>query len=273
MNELNKNCPSCNKLIVCKTISQYNESIKKNRTCRSCASKRRGYKGILDKICVKCGIKYTFSNYRKYKTSKNPYFCKSCALSIAHKGKHISEKNKEILRNIHLGAKLSEETKRKISEKTKGKNNPCYGRVKDKNPMYGKFGELSPTFGKIPWMKGKHHTEKSLEKMRISALNRIKEFGVISYNKDACIYFNKLNKNKGWNLQHAMNGGEINFIGYSVDGYDKDKNIIVEYDEPHHYDRQRNLKEKDKKRMDRLKKSLNCRFFRYNERLGELKEY
>ena len=34
----------------------------------------------------------------------------------------------------------------------------------------------------------------------------------------------------------ALNGGEKRIICYYVDGYDKDKNIVIEYDELHHYD-------------------------------------
>ena len=31
-------------------------------------------------------------------------------------------------------------------------------------------------------------------------------------------------------------GGGIEICGYKVDGYDKEKNIVFEYDEKHHYD-------------------------------------
>ena len=232
MNELKRKCPNCGDLILYKTKSQLNDAIKKCRICKGCVNRLRKYSGSLQRECNICHYVHTFSTYTKYKNSnlKKDYVCKRCVLSNTHRGKKISNKQREILRNLRLGTKLSDEVKKKLSQKRQGKNNPCYGRCKDKHPMYGKFGKLSPTYGKIPWIKGKRHTENSLTKMRVSALNRIKGCGVISYNKNACEYFNKLNKERGWSLQHALNGGEHSFIGYSIDAYDKDKNIIVEYD-------------------------------------------
>lgn len=84
---------------------------------------------------------------------------------------------------------------------------------------------------------GKTISEQAKYNMRLSAIKRMSENGILScrnYNPTACKYFDKLNKEKGWNLQHAMNGGEIECCGYFLDGYDKNKNIIVEYDEPRH---------------------------------------
>ena len=99
------------------------------------------------------------------------------------------------------GYKYSEEYKRKISERTKGENNPNYGKhhsketrkkisearkkyVGENHPMYGKHhteetrkkiseaekgrhgmkGENNPMYGKPSPMKGKHHTEESKRK-------------------------------------------------------------------------------------------------------------
>jgi hypothetical protein len=31
-----------------------------------------------------------------------------------------------------------------------------------------------------------------------------------------------------------LNGGELRCLGYWMDAYDKNKNIVVEYDEPYH---------------------------------------
>lgn len=90
--------------------------------------------------------------------------------------------------------------------------------------------------------------------------------------KKACDYFDKLNKEMGWNLQHALNGGEIIICGYWIDSYDKEKNIIVEYDEPKHYiDIQNNiLNNKDFYRQLTLIIHLKCKFYRYNEKTNNL---
>jgi len=89
-----------------------------------------------------------------------------------------------------------------------------------------------------------------------------------NYNPKACNYFNKLNEENGWNLQHASNGGEIKVVYYFVDAYDKDRNIVVEYDEPCHkyYDKQ-----KDAKRQVDIINELQCDFYRYDEATNTLK--
>ncbi len=78
-----------------------------------------------------------------------------------------------------------------------------------------------------------------------------------------------LNNVYGWNLQHAENGNEyhIKELGYWLDGYDKEKNIVVEYDEPKHkyYDKQ-----KDIKRQQNIIQFLKCEFWRYNEKEDKL---
>jgi hypothetical protein len=109
-------------------------------------------------------------------------------------------------------------------------------------------------------------------------INRLtQKYGIISpkSNPLACKYIDGLNKGYKWNLQHAMNGGEyfIKDLGYWVDGYDKEKNIIVEYDESHHFYKNGDLKDNDVSRMNEIKKLLNCRFLRYNSMSETLREW
>jgi hypothetical protein len=77
----------------------------------------------------------------------------------------------------------------------------------------------------------------------------------------------------GWNLIHALNGGEYIVIGYSLDGYDKERNIVFEYDEPKHFSKDGVLKEKDFNRMKDIILILACRFIRYNEKENKIIEY
>jgi hypothetical protein len=172
-----------------------------------------------------------------------------------------------------------------------GKKNPMYGtcRCGKDNPNFGKkwSSEKKKEFSKYQsenssWL-GKRHTEKTRRKMvesakrvtktevwrkrmRQSALKRAKEQGGVSYNPHACKYFDELNKKKSWNLKHALNGGEIECVGYSLDAYDKKRNIVVEYDEPHHYTIRGKLKRKDVRRQNRIIGELHCKFYRFNER-------
>ncbi len=114
--------------------------------------------------------------------------------------------------------------------------------------------------------------------MSRKAIERVKKLGFNNgtcpfFNRNACKFFDDLNKEKRWNLQHALNGGEVACIGYSLDAYDKKRNIVVEYDEPRHYNKNGTLKKKDIDRMKRLIERLQCQFHRYNEINKELKQY
>ena len=107
--------------------------------------------------------------------------------------------------------------------------------------------------------------------MREYAVKRIEKYGIHSrnFNKEACDFIDKLNETLKINLQHALNGGEISLNGYLVDGYDKNKNIIFEYDEPAH-----NLpkyKKKDEKKQESIVEKVNpTLFIRYDEKNNRL---
>lgn len=88
------------------------------------------------------------------------------------------------------------------------------------------------------------------------------------YNKQSIPILEQIAKEHGWNIQHAENGGEFyTGIGYFVDAYDKEKNIVLEYDEPRHYKDVENniLREKDLKRQKEIIEHLHCEYWRYNE--------
>ena len=134
-----------------------------------------------------------------------------------------------------------------------------------------KSGEIISTW------KDKRLSEEMKEKIRISTIKYIENLPNYNgtkarYSHKACEYINKLNKEKNWNLQHAENGGEYSICGYFVDGYDKERNIVFEYDESVHYlDKQNNLlKNKDIQRQQNIINKLHCEFWRYNEYLDYL---
>lgn len=91
-----------------------------------------------------------------------------------HKNKHLSEETKQIIRNIHLGKTLPEETRRKMSISRKGKNNPIFGKPRSettKQKISERAIERYKNKEKHP-MFGKHHSETSLEKMRKSKIGQ-----------------------------------------------------------------------------------------------------
>ena len=73
--------------------------------------------------------------------------------------------------------------------------------------------------------------------------------------------------------KHAKNNNaEEMILWYYPDGYDKEKNIVFEYDESHHYYKDGSLKSKDIKRQKEIIKHTNCNFYRYDEKRNRLYE-
>jgi hypothetical protein len=255
------------------------------------------------KNCPKCGCEQIYKSQINLKVSiDNNTLCKSCRNFLNSKkgiGSHspMLEETKEKIRLKRKFQIITDETKKKISNSMKGENNHFYGkRHSEKTKNNWSLKRKGKQIGKLHPFFGKHHTKESIEKMksnmpilsgdlnpsrrnevrkklRIAAIKRIEKQGFfVSYNKSAREYLDKLNKQSGWNLQHAQNGGEyhIKELGYWVDGYDKKKNIVVEYDEKyHHKPKQKN---KDIRRTNEIRQYLNCKFFRYDEKTKELKE-
>jgi hypothetical protein len=109
-------------------------------------------------------------------------------------------------------------------------------------------------------------SNETRQKMRLSAINRMNErYGQVSpnYNLVACQLFEDINRELGWNGQHAENGGEffIKELGYWVDYYEPNRNIVIEFDERHHIRQQ----EKDKQREQQITQFLNCKFLRITD--------
>lgn len=99
-------------------------------------------------------------------------------------------------------------------------------------------------------------TEEHKRKIRLAILERIRNCkGQIQpqYNPTACKVIDEYGKQHGYNFQHAENGGEyhIRELGYWVDGYDKEKNTVIEYYESYHHD------EKQKRDLQRQKEIVN----------------
>ena len=115
---------------------------------------------------------------------------------------------------------------------------------------------------------GNYKREKrpeELKKMRLSAIKYIEEAKlgggqlIPRYNISAISILEKrANELEITDLQHAENGGEfyIKELGYWVDGYSKEKNIVIEYYERHH----NNIKKKDLQRQNEITEFLNCEF-------------
>lgn len=117
-------------------------------------------------------------------------------------------------------------------------------------------GENNPHFGYS-------HSIETKQILREKSLKRAKNVFSISagMNPEGCKIIDQYGKENGYNFQHGMNGGEflLEALGYWADGYDKEKNVWIEYYEKFHYSKNA-LKEKDIVRRNMIIRYLNCKF-------------
>lgn len=223
-------------------------------------------------------------------------------ISKANKGKLVGSKNPMYGVNVYeqieqiSGTTVLNEIKKRISEKCSGEKNGFYGKthseetrkhlsetlknseVFQKHIHSKEYREkISKIMKNSEKLKESRSSEEYKQKLREASANyllRKREEGFdtskdfqANFNIKACKYFDKLMKETGTNIQHALNGGEyvVKKYCYFLDGYDKDNNIVYEYDEKSHYDSNGNLKEKDIIRQNNIIKELGCKFIRIKE--------
>lgn len=236
--------------------------------------------------CSWCGstVSYTTQKALQY-AEKHSSKCPKCRRS----GTKHSEETKKYLASLREGTHLNAATKQKIGDACRGEKSFWFGKChsdesKEKMSRWHSGKTLTPDhIQKIAnsnrghrhttrykqkmsqYWKGRPVSDATKTKMRQAAIRRvIDQFGATSYNKDACIYIDNLNKEQGWNLQHAQNGGEVEVVGYLVDGYDKTRNIVFEYDEKQHFTFDGKLRNRDLKRQQIIMDHLKCDFYRYD---------
>jgi len=215
-------------------------------------------------------------------------------------GKKMSEKEKKKKsksmmgkKNHFYGKRHKKQFKEKLSKERRGvwcvgENNPMYGKnvydilvekygdeisnkmwsEKSKRQSILMSGENNPMFG--VHLTGRTFTLEHRKNLRLSTIKRISEnmkngYQLIpAFNKNSCLLFDKISNSNDIFIQHAMNGGEyfIKELGYWLDGYDKNNNVVYEFDEKRHFDIDGNLLEKDIIRQSEIVKKLKCKFIR-----------
>jgi predicted RNA-binding Zn-ribbon protein involved in translation (DUF1610 family) len=226
-----KTCPNCNKPQKYSCKSSYTNAIRKNKVCGECSIDKLRILPKMDvysKYCPDCGDLQTYSCRKTYKNS----------IKNGWKCKKCRV-NTEGFKNIDKSIFKTEEYRKRQSEMMfKARKTESYG-------------------------------EGFKEKLRKHRINSFRKNGkMANYNPIACGFIDGLNKKMGWNLKHALNGGEVELIGYFLDGYDKEQNIIFEYDEPKHdsnYHKNRDLK----RQLNLIGKIKPSMFIRHNETLNK----
>lgn len=210
---------------------------------------------VFKRACPNCGseISYTLKSNRT-RAEKRSKVCKSCSARSKvyssetlkkltergklNKGYKHTDGAKDKIRKAGLGRTHTEETKAKISSANAG-NQWNVGRVCSEETK----------------------TKIRLNRLKVISTNKFNGHQVIpSFNPKGCKAIDAYGAEHGYTFQHAMNGGEhlIEELGYWVDGYDKEKNVVIEYDEPRH----KYQREKDEQRQQNITEHLRCTFIR-----------
>jgi hypothetical protein len=236
--------------------------------------------GIYKLKCNKCDGYREFKNKNSYQSAiyRNRKMCKSCTQKERFKdktnhpmwGKFGKEHNK-------YGKVATDEFKKNRSEYMKS-NNPMDNlksvkkiwetRRKNGTDNGYKFSkEVCDNIGN--GHRGLTRSTESKLKSRLSAIKRIErnKFNggqmIPNYNPSSIPIIEQVGEENGYNFQHAENGGEyhIKELGYWVDGYDKEKNVIIEYYENYH----KKQSDKDKRRKQEIIDLLGCKFIELKE--------
>ena len=181
----------------------------------------------MKKKCVDCG---------EDKISNRGVRCRMCA------GRKNSLGNKNA-----LGHKLSLEVKNKLSLAAKKQ----WTEGRGVNPPIN-TGHSKETIERL--------RQKAIEDWKTKNNKRTRNGFSPNYNKNGCRAIEEYGKKNGYSFQHAENGGEVQIPNtmYFVDGYDKEKNVVIEYMEKFH--NQPKNKERDMVRKQEIIKTIGCKF-------------
>lgn len=232
-----RNCPRCNSVINYSYKPAWHKANNKNSLCKKCAVKShkkskyeiktRTVNGRIFYIreCPTCVKEIQSVNYRKYWDAlKYNKSCKSCSATKRYNLDSLS--NCEYKNGNRLFYRICSHCNSKI---------------------YYKNNYQATALAK------KMHTCKVCAAVR-------QKYIFPNYNPLACKLIDEYGKLHGYNFQHALNGGEflVPNTRYYVDGYDKEKNVVIEIDELHH---KYNAKQ-DAIRQQKIITELKCIFIR-----------
>jgi very-short-patch-repair endonuclease len=217
------------------------------------------------RICPKCNGEIYHATEKSMASSvKLGRLCRGCSQT----GKKLSDESKRKMSLAKIGKLLSKEHSYKISQSNSGVN----------HPMYGKHHSEEMRKNQSDRYRGRHLSETVKKKLKIS--NRLAWKRPETRQK----YNDSLSKTK-W-LKVRSDIGQLELLGkwnklgfkfepnyqlktdnflYYLDGYDKEKNVVLEYDGKYH--NSSNQKQKDLIRQQNILDTLNPRrFWRYNKK-------
>ncbi len=216
--------------------------------------------------CPQCDKILSYSSYKSlWRANKLNASCAECASKSSRK-----EKSEDWNRTCPTCKVLIMYTTRGGMKKAISKNTLCMSCTAKSYPGHPQTAEAKAKISmnhKRPWLgKTKPMSAETKLKMRVSTIKFIEKLSgkcVPRYNPTACQLFTQLNEHFGWNGLHAENGGEyhIKELGYFVDYFEPNVNLVIEYDEPAH---DKKIK-KDLERQRQIEELLECKFVRIKE--------
>jgi len=253
MSEWKRNCPKCKRMLYYSTNKNLIRATKNNTTCRSCAISGENHPMFGKKHKIETIEKNRISNIKTNNTQDMKKLHKNISINWYKNNEH-SMKGINGNNHFNFGRKMTDEQRKKLSVSTKT-------RYKNKNERVKTSISLS----------GRTVSINTKKKMRLSAIKRIEDrygMAIPNYNKNAILIIEAKAKELGiTDLQHAENGGEFHIkeLGYWVDGYSEEKNIVIEYYEPFH---EKQI-ERDKRRKTEIINYLGCEFIEIKEETNE----
>lgn len=207
-----------------------------------------------------------------------------------HQGKHFCKHCDEeiIIKPFHRGYYGIPDYINGHHNKTKGAKEVYSKRLRENNPMKKlKVNSGSFKIGYTPIFKGKTKEnylplkkasekmtgdknpmkrEKTKEKMRISTIKRIERQFNNSEPMLPCIGKNETQILDRIEIQESIKIiRQYKVIGYFVDGYCKESNVVYEIDESSHNSQK--VKVKDLLRQKEIEKELGCKFIRIKDNI------
>jgi len=216
--------------------------------------------------CPKCETELIYKSQKTLNAAnKNTSVCNSCRNSGKNNPNYQSGKSKIINYCLDCGNEISQRAYRCKPCSASGKLNPFFNKTHNIDTIK-KITISNKRRG------GGECKSSTRQKHRINLINKLKQLhpnfpiGSPMYNPNSISIIEQKAKELGiTDLQHAENSGEFHIkeLGYWVDGYSKEKNVVIEYYEKFH----NRTKERDLQRQKEITKFLNCEFIIIKEKI------
>jgi hypothetical protein len=276
---LKRNCPKCNNEVFYTNKNSFYRAKRENRLCYNCSYPIRNFSNKGKKLSEEERKKISILTKL---AMENPDIREKISIGVKNAYKNdpsIIERTrqKNVGRCPSNKGKLSFKIKRLIdSGDIWEKNSVWYRkcpscRIPTKCSTYDNaYRRINVVCHKCGISKnvGRKCSTETRNKQKIAAIKRLKKYPLYNrpnFNPNACEFIDQLNILFGFNLQHALNGGEVWINGFYPDGYDKEKNVVFEYDEKWHKNPKTLIEDgnRQKEIINQLHPTL---FLRYDEK-------